>query len=384
MFMKECSFVVGIDASNISGGGGLKHLVEVLKASMPEKSGVSSVIVWCLPSTVQHFPVKEWLTLVPVSWFEKSLLHRQLWRSHKLKKEINSRCDVLFVPGGIALAVGVPDVVMSQNMQPFIASERAAAGYGRPRVRVELLRFLQGWSFQKAKGRLFLTDFAAGSIKDQFPFPSTNNAIIPHGVDPAFFYDFSERRHEISGEFRISYVSTLNTYKHQLEVIEAVLILSVKYPSVKLNLYGGEVGGYGNKVRKRIDEVNDAAGKELISYIGPVPFESLPEIYRDTDINLFASSCENLPNILLEAMASSSPIVCSEYEPMPSILKNAGLYCDVKSPESIAKSIEAYIASPELRREKGQRANLLATEYSWDETAKRTFDFLAQVADMHG
>lgn len=381
--MSGKSITVGIDASNISGGGGLKHLVEILKNAEPYEAGVNRVLVWCMPKTVEYFPAREWLELVPVDWFEKSIFHRQLWRKLFLRKEIDRECDVLFVPGGVALSVSVPDVVMSQNMQPFLSSERAAAGFGKARLRVELLRFLQGWSLQKASGRLFLTDFAAATINSQFPFGQENNVIIPHGIDPAFFFPYESRVSFNVNDMKISYVSTLNTYKHQLEVIEATFLLSKKYPLLKLQLFGAEVAFYGEKVKKRIAELNDKAGRELISYAGKVGFDSLPGIYKKSDIIVFASSCENLPNILLEAMASSSPVVCSEFPPMPSILKCAGLYCDVKSPESIAGAIEKFIQSDALREEKGRKANGLASDYSWPIASRLTFDFLAKTAKSH-
>ncbi|WP_082872409.1 MULTISPECIES: glycosyltransferase [unclassified Alcanivorax] len=381
--MMNATVTVGIDASNITGGGGLKHLVEILKNASPEESGIGRVVVWGIPGVLPYLPERPWLELVPIEWFDKSVFHRQVWRRVFLPKEVDRICDVLFVPGGISLAVNVPDVVMSQNMQPFLPSERRSAGLGKARLRVELLRFLQGWSFQKASARLFLTNYAAETIGQQFPFADVNNEIIPHGIDPDFFCSYTDRKSWNSNDIKICYVSTLNTYKHQIEVIDAISLLAEKYPSLNLFLFGSEASRYGEKVRKKIASTNDAFGREVVSYLGKVSFESLPEVYRSSDIVVFASSCENLPNILLESMASSSPVVCSDFQPMPSILKDAGLYCDVESPESIANAIGEFIESEALRAEKGRAASALASDYSWPRASKLTFDFFARVARNH-
>ena len=37
---------------------------------------------------------------------------------------------------------------------------------------------------------------------------------------------------------------------------------------------------------------------------------------------IFASTCENMPNILIEGMSSGLPILCSNYLPMPEFLKD--------------------------------------------------------------
>ena len=37
---------IGIDATNIRGGGGLTHLVELLRTARPEVHGVDSIVVW--------------------------------------------------------------------------------------------------------------------------------------------------------------------------------------------------------------------------------------------------------------------------------------------------------------------------------------------------
>ncbi len=381
--IKSSLITVGIDASNIRAGGGLKHLIEILSNARPESFGVGRVIVWVCPSVSDYFPVVPWLEVVTVAWFEKSIFHRMIWRITRLREIMNQSCDVAFFPGGISLNLAIPSVVMSQNMQPFMKAERQAEGLSKARLRVELLRFLQGWSFQKATGRIFLTEYVKREIKKQFCFSENNTRVIPHGIDQAFFSDKSSDADPEKNGFRILYVSTLNTYKHQIEVIDAVDVLLSKGFDVSITLVGDKVSPYGDKVIEKIRSINDKYGKEVAVYSGKVPFDELPLIYRSSDIFVFASSCENLPNILLEAMGASLPIVCSDVEPMPSVLGNAGLYCDVRNPSSIAEKIELYIKSSKLRDDAGKAGNSSSKEYSWRAASDQTFEFLASIALGH-
>ena len=78
---------------------------------------------------------------------------------------------------------------------------------------------------------------------------------------------------------------------------------------------------------------------DFITYKGTVPHEQLNAHYAAANLCVFASSCENMPNILLEGMASGLPIACSNRGPMSEILGDAGLYFDPEVVDSIAEAI---------------------------------------------
>ena len=99
---------------------------------------------------------------------------------------------------------------------------------------------------------------------------------------------------------------------------------------------------------------------------------------------IFASSCENMTNILLESMASGLPIASSNYGPMTEVLGNAGVYFDPESPQEIARALRALIDSPELREEKARIAFERVKVYSWERCARDTFRFLAGMASRSG
>ena len=115
-------------------------------------------------------------------------------------------------------------------------------------------------------------------------------------------------------------------------------------------------------------------------YHGAVPYEDLHQMYGQADLGIFASSCENMPNILLETMAAGLPIACSNRGPMPEVLGDAGLYFDPENPADLAQAIRIFLHDPELRYTKAQAAFSRAQSYSWGCCAAQTFDFLVGVA----
>ncbi len=119
---------------------------------------------------------------------------------------------------------------------------------------------------------------------------------------------------------------------------------------------------------------------EFIHCAGEVPHRELPHIYRQADLFVYASSCENMPNILLEAMASGLPIACSNCGPMPEVLRDAGLYFNPESHEQIAAAMKELVTDPIKRAESAALAYEYANQYSWKRCAHDIFSFLADVA----
>jgi glycosyltransferase involved in cell wall biosynthesis len=123
---------------------------------------------------------------------------------------------------------------------------------------------------------------------------------------------------------------------------------------------------------------------EFIRCVGEVPHLELPAVYRRSDLFVYASSCENMPNILLEAMASGLPIACSNCGPMPEVLEDAGLYFDPESPEQIASAMRELIDDHAQRERSSALAYRYAKQYSWERCARSLFSFLADIGRMHG
>lgn len=93
---------------------------------------------------------------------------------------------------------------------------------------------------------------------------------------------------------------------------------------------------------------------------------------------VFASSCENMPNTLVEAIAAGLPLACSRRGPMHEILGDAGLYFDPESHLSIAEAIRRLIDDPLLRDDLTSRARQLSQQYSWPRCAHQTWAFTAE------
>jgi len=373
---------IGIDASNLRAGGGLTHLVELLRAADPFTHGFREIIVWSGSSTLAKIEPRSWLRKIHDPLLDRSVFHRVYWQRFRLERQAKKvGCDVLFVPGGSDASGFRPMVTMSRNLLPFEWKELRRYGCSRNTLRLLLLRWSQSRTFRKADAVILLTQHAYDTVLKVTGDLSSRVAVVPHGIHARFFK--VPRRQRSINEFnaaqpvRVLYVSSVDLYKHQWHVAEAVAQLRSAGIPVVLDLVGPSGPGIG-RLTQALREVDPLGG--FITYWGAVPYEKLHEFYACADIGVFASSCENMPNILLEGMAAGLPLACSRRGPMPEMLGAAGVYFDPERPEEIAAAIRQLIESAEYRAKLAEEAYQRAQAYSWQRCANETFELLAQVA----
>jgi glycosyltransferase involved in cell wall biosynthesis len=205
--------------------------------------------------------------------------------------------------------------------------------------------------------------------------------IIPHGVSERFRASPGEQKtlsaYSKEEPFKLLYVSTIDAYKHQWHVAEAVSILVRNGLPVNLELVGH---AHAPSLKRLEKVVRRLKAQDYIHYRGPVPHADLPAIYAGSDAFIFASSCENLPNTLLEAMSAGLPIACSNKSPMPEILGAGGIYFDPEDPEEIASALQRLIVSPTDREKYAAAASERVRPYTWERCAEETFSFLRKIA----
>ena len=117
-----------------------------------------------------------------------------------------------------------------------------------------------------------------------------------------------------------------------------------------------------------------------VVYHGRIPYMELSKIYQDADLGVFASSCENMPNILLETMASGLPLACSSYGPMPEVLGKGGRYFDPVDSQSIQATLKELIEDAELRQYLAWASYNRSKDFDWEICSEETFRFLRYCA----
>lgn len=378
--------IVGIDASNVRTGGGMTHLTSLLEVASPDDFGIEHMVVWAGRQTLERLPDRPWLEKVHQPALDRALPHRLLWQWRVLPRLARESCDLLFSPGGNApRGIDLPLVTMSRNMLPFEWGELFRYGFSLVTLRLLLLRLGQARTFSRATGLIFLTRYAREAVS-RVASIGGRVATIPHGVSDRFrMQPRSQRSLDECSEdapLRLLYVSIIDMYKHQWYVADAVSRLRESGMPLAIDFVGPAYPPALKRFESRLRQLD--AKQEFLRYRGPVPHGELRNLMENAEVFVFASSCENMPNILLEAMASGLPIACARRGPMPEVLGESDAYFDPEAPDSIAAAIARLARDEEYRARSASEAFERALEFSWTRCARETLEFLRQVADATG
>ena len=376
---------IGIDATNIRGGGGVTHLQEMLDAAIPESAGIGRITLWTGSATAALMPKRSWLRTRTLPWMDAGMLRRLWGQQFDLPAEVRREgCNVLFSPGGTSPTWSpVPVVTMSQNMLPFESGEAARFGRWSPmRLKMRLLRLSQGRSFRRAAGVVFLTEYARAGVSKAVGGLACPTVIVPHGVATRFQKPPRRQRQvaDITRQapFRLLYVSIVMPYKHQTTIARAAIQLVRLGVPIEVRFVGAPWEPYAAEFRATLDDLDPQ--RRFLKWDGSAAFEDLHSLYQAADAFVFASSCENLPNILIEAMSAGLPIACSSRGPMPEVLKDAGIYFDPESTADTARALRELFEDAVQRERIAHRAWQEAQAYSWNRCADQTLGFIARIA----
>jgi glycosyltransferase involved in cell wall biosynthesis len=337
------------------------------------------VRVWVAREVAEKLPAAPWLELVTPPELSGRLPERRLWL--RRFPERARGCALVFAPGGSPPYRFHRLVTMSQNMLPFEWSERRRYGLSREGLRLAVLAYVQRRAFERADGVLFLTEYARRVVTRHARIRGATR-IVPHGVNEAFLAAPRPQRPLAAcserAPLRILYVSIIDVYKHQDQVARAAAQLRAGGLPVAVRFVGPAYPPALARL-ERVRRALDPRG-EFLQVAGPLPYEALPHAYAESDLCVFASSCENGPNVLLEGMAAAMPIACSDRGPMPEVLGDAGVYFDPESAASIAVAIERLARDPLLRARLAALARGRVEGATWTRCAHDTFAFLREVA----
>lgn len=363
-----------IDASNIIIGGGLTHLKELLRYANPRQYGFKKVQLWAPDVTLNKIEKREWLIKNSHSLLNKGYSSRFFWKYSIFKKSLNDT-DVVFMPGTSYISCNCKVVTMCRNLLPLEKTERQRFFPGTIWLRLRILQSLHLRAFRKANGVIFLNQYCYLKAR-QLTNGISNYQIIPHGVSEKF--KFRRNGYEINDAFNLLYVSTLDLYKHQWLIAKAVLNLRTKGYPVSLTLIGEALAGAEEKFYNILNKYENE--RNHVNWIGNVSYEHLYKHYKNTDAFIYGSTCETFGMPLLEAMAASLPIACSNKSSMENLLGNSGIYFNPENVSSIENVILKLFNDKELREQLGKNSHKIAMDYSWKSTADKTFQYLSKIS----
>ncbi len=370
-------FHVGVDATRNRSGGAIAHLCGLMHNSNPLAFGIYKVHLWAYDELLNAVEDKDWLVKHSVPATNSSIIIQILWQYFTLPR-IAKRIgiNILFNTDAGSVCPFRPSVSLSQDMLSFEPGEMQRFSWlSISRFRLELLRIVQLWTLSKSVSNIFLSKHAANVIQANRKMPKSS--IIHHGIDEAFLNIFLPRDSwPIFEPIKCLYVSNTALYKHQWNVVAGIAKLRLQSGlDIKLRLVGG---GQGPALKKLIQFINKYDPESnFVIFEQFLKKQDIAKRLGEAQIFVYASSCENLPITLLEAMAAGLPIASSDRGPMPEILGESAVYFDPENPDSIKDAVYKIILNNDLRVRIQAEVKKLANQFTWKRCADLTWQFIA-------
>jgi len=110
-------------------------------------------------------------------------------------------------------------------------------------------------------------------------------------------------------------------------------------------------------------QIGDRGLADWVKLVGSRPLEELPAWYRRASVLVLPSYSEGVPNVLLEALASGTPVVVSASSALREIVRpGCGAAVEDHAP-AFAEAVTGLLDSPEELRRAAARAR--AEEFTW-------------------
>jgi glycosyltransferase involved in cell wall biosynthesis len=367
---------VFINATSVRLGGGITVIRNLLPAMLEVDDARHEYTV------VSRADVRGWLDpghprvkFLASEVGGRSAVTRFLWEQIDLPLRAKlASADVLLSPANLAVAAAsVRQVMIFQNMAPFDSDVVSRMPRSKAR-RLKVLRRLGIESARRVTDIVFISDYARKAIGAQLGPSKRRTHRIYLGRDVAFSPDAMQRAPQMLEQLGIRRpyilsVSQFYAYKNFVELVVAFSRARRFLPDdVTLCIAGAEhEQDYAAAVRRVIQH---EGLQDRVRLLGQIPYDKLPPLYAAASMFVFPSTCENFPNILIEAMASGVPTLASKLVSMPEIAGDGAAYFDPFNADEIAEQIGYYWANEPARESLRARGIERSQRYSWNETAR--------------
>jgi len=224
---------------------------------------------------------------------------------------------------------------------------------------------------KKLHGKIAVSEPALAYISKYLP---AEYKVIPNGIDTSHYRpDGSMRQEYADGKLNILFVGRLEERKGIEDLIHACSYVKTDFPNFRLIIVGP-----GIRLRHKYELLAKKLIPDQIVFTGFVPFNLLAEYYRTADIFCApATGGESFGIILLEAMASGTPVVATDIAGYSSVIthKVDGILARASDRQSIAEAILALIHDKALRLRLTEKGLVTANKYGWDNIGRQVVDY---------
>jgi len=196
--------------------------------------------------------------------------------------------------------------------------------------------------------------------------------VVHNGVEHSFFAKVARRPTE---EFVVVFAGNFSEQKGIHVLLEAVALLEGHggIPRMRVRIVGGSRYGDGapNEYEYKLRSQASSLATP-VEFTGWTPHDELPAIFSNASAVCLPSLwSEGFPLVALEAMASGTPVACSDSPGMMEAVGDVGFVHHMGNAEALAEHLSALATDAETWRQRSGAGIARASRFTWEAAAMR-------------
>jgi glycosyltransferase involved in cell wall biosynthesis len=212
----------------------------------------------------------------------------------------------------------------------------------------------------------------SGFLKGVFSAVGISADIVPNVVDLSRFSPGNRR----PGRCHLIVTRNLEKLYDIPTAIRAFARIRASHPSARLTIAGS------GPERSELETLCSRLGlSDAVRFSGRLDNEELADLYRSAELVLNPSSADNMPNSLLEAMASGVPIVSTNVGGISFMVEDGktALLVPPGDADAMAVAADRMLSDPALAERLRTAGRVEAERYAWSAVKPVLFDVYARV-----
>jgi glycosyltransferase involved in cell wall biosynthesis len=229
-----------------------------------------------------------------------------------------------------------------------------AARIGWPEPGSELLRvgdWMEGFSITHADAVMACSRNIADFVAGHYHVSRGDIDVVHCGVDAE---QFRPATHKNGDSPTVLFVGNLAENKGILTLVDAVIVLRARYPSLILRIAARPQPELIRRLEARVAEAGAAGCLEFLGFVG---HQDLPAHYQRADLFCSPATYEGgAANVYLEAMACACPVVASVSGGAPEVVTEGeeGFLVPPNDIAAVVGALDRVLTDPALRRRLGE------------------------------
>ncbi len=198
--------------------------------------------------------------------------------------------------------------------------------------------------------------------------------VVSNGVDTDIYSPKPDGFENDAHSLTLLHVGRLGYEKRVDIVLQAFASLKGNHPQIRLLIVGD--GPEAEKLKKLAASLGIA---EQVQFVGMVSHDHLPDVYRQADLFITASTIETQGLVVLEAMACGLPVVGVDALALPDLIQSGvnGYLAPPEDDWALADATDQLLRSIEQRYTMGRASRRLALRHNLS-LVSETYDDLYQ------